>query len=117
VKKVICEASALDRGQMVSGKLGPMPIVVIRTEDGSLYGLLDKCLHQGGRLSRGKLMEATDCDPGTCGYRIVPGRVIVKCPWHGYEYDVKTGSTLFDADKRLRTFKVSEEDGQIVAET
>jgi nitrite reductase/ring-hydroxylating ferredoxin subunit len=118
VKKVICEAAALGRGQMVSGKLGPMPIVVIRTNDGALYGMLDKCLHQGGQLSRGRLMEATDCDPGECStYRLVPGREIVKCPWHGYEYDVKTGSTLFDAERRLRTFKVSEEDGQIVAET
>jgi nitrite reductase/ring-hydroxylating ferredoxin subunit len=117
VKKVICEAAALGPGEMVSGKLGPMPIVVIRTRDGSLHGLLDKCLHQGGQLSRGKLMEATDGDPGECSYRLVAGREIVKCPWHGYEYDVKTGSTLFDPDRRLRTFKVHEEDGQIVAET
>jgi nitrite reductase/ring-hydroxylating ferredoxin subunit len=117
VRKVICEATQLGPGQMVSGKLGPMPIVVIRTSDGELYGLLDKCLHQGGQLSRGKLMAATDCTPGECDYQITEGREIVKCPWHGYEYDVKTGETLFDPDRRLRTFKVHEEDGQIVAET
>jgi nitrite reductase/ring-hydroxylating ferredoxin subunit len=117
VKKVICEASSLKPGEMVSGKLGPMPVVVIRAKDGALYGLLDKCLHQGGQLSRGKLLEATECDAGECTYRVVEGREIVKCPWHGYEYDIKTGSTLFDPDRRLRTFKVHEEDGQIVAET
>jgi nitrite reductase/ring-hydroxylating ferredoxin subunit len=117
VKKVICDAAELGPGQMVSGKLGPMPIVVIRTDDGALYGLLDKCLHQGGQLSRGRLMKATDCPPGDCTYTLVEGQDIVKCPWHGYEYDIKTGSTLFDPERRLRTFKVHEEDGQIVAET
>ena len=118
MKKIICEASQLPPGHMVSGKLGPMPVVVIRTKDVGLYGLLDKCLHQGGRLSRGRLLEAIDCDdPSDCRYRVVEGREIVKCPWHGYEYDIKTGSTLFDPDRRLRTFKVHEEDGQIVAES
>ena len=117
MRKVICEAAALEPGQMVSGRLGPMPIVVIRTRDGSLHGLLDKCLHQGGQLSRGKLLEATEAGQGDCMYQLVAGREIVKCPWHGYEYDVKTGSTLFDPERRLRTFKVHEEDGQIVAET
>ena len=117
MKKVICEAAELGPGQMVSGKLGPMPIVVIRTRDGELYGLLDKCLHQGGPLSRGRLLEAIDSSPGECTYKVLAGRDIVKCPWHGYEYDVKTGSTLFDPDRKLRTFKVHEEDGHIVAET
>jgi nitrite reductase/ring-hydroxylating ferredoxin subunit len=118
VKQVICEATKLRPGQMVSAKLGPMPIVVIRTNDGALYGLLDKCLHQGGPLSRGKLLQATDCSPGRSNaYQVEEGREIVKCPWHGYEYDLKTGSTLFDPDRKLRTFKVHEEDGQIVAET
>jgi nitrite reductase/ring-hydroxylating ferredoxin subunit len=115
VKQVICEATELRPGQMVSGKLGPMPIVVIRTNDGALYGLLDKCLHQGGPLSRGKLLQAIDCSPGRSNAYQMEGREIVKCPWHGYEYDPKTGSTLFDPDRKLRTFKVHEENGQVSA--
>jgi nitrite reductase/ring-hydroxylating ferredoxin subunit len=101
---------------MVGAKFGPMPIVVIRDNDGSLYGLLDKCLHQGGQLSRGKLLTATNGK--TLGdYHEEPGRSIVKCPWHGFEYDVKTGCTMFDEQRRVRVFKVREEDGQIVVES
>src|SRR5579875_2903623 len=97
MKQVVCRASELAPGQVVSTKLGPMPVVVARAPDGSLYGMLDKCLHQGGPLSRGKLMDATDADPGQVGrYRDDNGRVILKCPWHGYEYDIRTGATLFD---------------------
>jgi len=116
VKQVICAAEELKPGEMRSARFGPMPIVVIRSDDGSLYGLLDKCLHQGGQLSRGKLLRAMN--GATLGdYHEEDDRVIVKCPWHGYEYDIRTGCTLFDQERRVRTFNVREEDGQVVVET
>jgi hypothetical protein len=55
MKAVICAADELAKGHMRSAKLGPFPIVVVRAPDGSLFALLDKCLHQGGPLSRGRL--------------------------------------------------------------
>jgi nitrite reductase (NADH) small subunit len=116
VKQVICRSDDLPLGGMVAATLGPMPIVVIRAEDGQLYALLDKCLHMGGSLSKGRVMTAHASDG--CGRYIEDiGRLIVKCPWHGYEYDLRTGATLFDDDLGLRTFAVRDEDGQIVAET
>jgi nitrite reductase/ring-hydroxylating ferredoxin subunit len=116
VKQVICNSDDLPAGGMVGGKLGPMPIVVIRTEDGRLYGLLDKCLHMGGQLSKGKIYTAQGSDG--CGrYVEETGRLVVKCPWHGYEYDLETGATLFDDGLKLRTFNVRDEGGEVVAET
>jgi nitrite reductase/ring-hydroxylating ferredoxin subunit len=116
MKQVICSADELKPGEMVSAQFGPMPIVVIRTAAGALHALLDKCLHQGGRLSRGRLLTATN-GASIGDYHEEDGRIIVKCPWHGYEYDVQTGCTLFDEQRKVRVFKVHEEDGQIVAET
>jgi len=115
MKQVICPAHDLEPGGMVAAQLGPLPIVVVRTFDGELYGLLDKCLHQGGRLSLGKLLKATTGDT-TGDYREEDRCVVVKCPWHGFEYDVRTGCTTFDEGRRVRTVSVSEVDGQIVAE-
>lgn len=115
MKQVVCEAAVLRPGQMMSARLGPMPIVVLRTVEGELYGLLDKCLHMGGALSKGKLLVAQN--GRECGhYEEEEGRFIVKCPWHGYEDDVKTGATLFDDELKVRTFSVREENGQIVVE-
>jgi len=48
-------------------------IVVARTEDG-LAAFSDRCTHRGGPLSDGALI---------CG--------TVQCPWHGSQFDVKTG--------------------------
>jgi nitrite reductase/ring-hydroxylating ferredoxin subunit len=79
-----------------------LPIVVVRTLDGELHGLVDRCLHQGARLSGGRLLH---CDE----------REILRCPWHGYEYDVRTGCAVFDRRLALERIDVRVESGQIVA--
>ncbi|HZD67176.1 MAG TPA: Rieske 2Fe-2S domain-containing protein [Acidimicrobiales bacterium] len=107
LRQVMCPAGDLAPGEMIRAQLGPMPVVVIRTATGDLYGLVDKCLHQGGPLSRGMLMDRIE---GTCGqvgsYEVACGADVVRCPWHGYEYDVRTGATLVDPERRLRTVRV-----------
>lgn len=45
--------------------------------DGTYYALEDTCPHQGGPLSEGFVEEG-----------------IVTCPWHGAEFDVKTGEVM-----------------------
>jgi nitrite reductase/ring-hydroxylating ferredoxin subunit len=110
---VVCRAGELGPGEMVAARLGSLPIVVVRTRAGELHGLVDRCLHQGARLSRGRLLAATDGD-AVGEYRMLEDDVL-KCPWHGYEYDVRSGCGLFDRRRRLRRVPVHEEDGLIVA--
>jgi nitrite reductase/ring-hydroxylating ferredoxin subunit len=63
---------------------------------GSWYAIRNVCLHRGGPVATGKLL----------GDNIV-------CPWHGYTYDVTTGSLLMDPTARLQTYPVTIRDGQI----
>lgn len=116
MKQVVCHKSELACGELVSTQLGPIPVVVVRSKDGSLYALAAKCLHQGGPLDRGKVYEhhATTKSPGE--YAVDPGREVLKCPWHGYEYDIKTGCTVFDQNRAVQTFEAYEEDDQIVVQ-
>ncbi|WP_366672887.1 Rieske 2Fe-2S domain-containing protein [Mesorhizobium sp.] len=37
----------------------------------------------------------------------------MRCAWHGWEFDIKTGSALVDPTVRARTFPVTVEDGNI----
>lgn len=102
-------------GQMVAVRAGATPVVLIRTRTGELHALVDRCIHQGGPLSRGRLQPAVDADrPGE--YREDGGRAIVKCPWHGFEFDVATGCALFDARRRVRRVHVREEGGRVLVE-
>jgi nitrite reductase/ring-hydroxylating ferredoxin subunit len=98
---------------MVSLRVGALPVVVVRTPEGELRAFVDRCVHQGAPLSRGKLRAGTDGDqPGE--YRPVEGQSVIKCPWHGYEYDARSGCALFDPRRRLRKLAVEEVDGRIV---
>ena len=117
IKASVCKQEDLAPGNMLGTKVGPVPVVVIRTPDGDLHGLVDKCLHQGGPLSKGKLMGYYDAEPGAVGeYEVRREGEILRCPWHGFEYVVRTGATLFDDKRCLRKVTVWEEDGTIMAE-
>jgi nitrite reductase/ring-hydroxylating ferredoxin subunit len=39
---------------------------------------------------------------------------ILKCPWHQWEFDLRTGSSLYAPDLRVQTYRVSVDDGFLV---
>ena len=116
MKQVVCRTSDLGPGELTSTQVGPIPVVVIRASDGTLHGLVAKCLHQGGPLDKGKLYE--HMTPGVELGEYIPkeGCEILKCPWHGYEYDIRTGCVIADPSRRLQQIAVREEGDEIVAE-
>lgn len=116
MKEVVCGKDELQPGQMAPVQLGPIRVVVIRATDGTLHGLAAKCLHQGGPLDKGRLYDHTVTASDVGEYVMDPGREILKCPWHGYEYDIRTGQTVFDETRCLQTFTVREEGDDITVE-
>lgn len=115
MKQVLCGKHELGLGEMMKGQVGPIPVVVIRANDGTLHGLVAKCLHQGGPLDRGKLYERMT-PVKDVGEYVPDDCEILKCPWHGYEYDIRTGCVLADPSRRLQQFTVREEGDEIVVE-
>jgi nitrite reductase/ring-hydroxylating ferredoxin subunit len=111
---VVCAASELAPGTLVAATVDGRPVVVVRTRAGELHAWVDRCLHQGARLSGGRLLAATEGDD-VGEYRQAPDADVLKCPWHGYEYDVRSGCGLFDRRRRLRRVPVEERDGMVVA--
>ena len=79
---------------------------------GSFYALLSKCPHEGASLCRGKIVNRVESDePGR--YRLVPGHEMIRCPWHGWQYDIRTGQSWCDPDNiALRRYAVSVEPGE-----
>src|SRR3546814_2830988 len=70
---------------MVKGR----PVVVFNL-DGEYFGLLDRCPHQGGSLCEGRLIGLLEAhEPGDYSY--TRRGEIVRCPWHGWEFDIRTG--------------------------
>ena len=83
---------------------------------GRLYGLLNRCAHQGGPLCEAARTTGTlvaDAE-GRWLPRWEHEGEIVACPWHGLEYHVPTGRCLAYPDIVLRRYDVAVEGDEVV---
>jgi len=91
--------------------------------NGEFFGLFDRCPHQGGSLCGGLVTGLVEADePGS--YTYTRRGEILRCPWHGWEFDIRTGQSVTDPDGiRTRSYPVEVAQGgevlerQLVAET
>ncbi len=89
--------------------------VVIFNLDGDFHALLDRCPHMGGRLSDGVQTGLVESDrPGE--YRWSRPGEIIRCPWHAWEFDIRTGRFRCEPDRfRARTVPACVLSGEAVA--
>jgi nitrite reductase (NADH) small subunit len=64
---------------------------------GGFYATQGQCVHLQGPLGEGRIDE--DC--------------LLTCPWHGWQYDVRTGENDFDLAIKLRTYDIQVENGEV----
>ena len=85
--------------------------------NGEYFAVLNRCPHQGGPLCNGRqtgfLVAPTPGD-----YQLTRPGEVIRCPWHGWEFDLRTGQSWCEPAKvRVRRYEVSVESGEtLVAE-
>jgi 3-phenylpropionate/trans-cinnamate dioxygenase ferredoxin subunit len=85
--------------------------IAVFNVDGTFYALRDVCPHQGAQLSKGTVLSGVTAPRAGC-YSYDPGRKLVMCPWHGWEYALATGQSWFDpVKKRVKPYEVTVEQG------
>ncbi|MEA2445410.1 MAG: hypothetical protein QOJ12_2702 [Thermoleophilales bacterium] len=92
-------------GDMRILDLSGRSIGVYRRGD-DLYGILNVCPHRAAPVCRGEIGGTMlPSRPGELEYGM--DGLVLRCPWHGWEFDVRSGECLFDVDsRRLKTFAV-----------
>jgi nitrite reductase (NADH) small subunit len=109
-------AAELERGVVRSTDVAGVPIVVVHSKDGNFYALRDRCSHQGAPLSGGRV-EALMTSGDDMAYRLDNECEVIRCPWHWYEFDVRTGRSVADPQKhRVRAYPVTVVDGFVTIE-
>lgn len=97
---------------------GGRKLVVVRgrqigifNHNGEYFALLNRCPHQGAELCKGTLIGlATSHEPGR--FELTRHGEMLKCPWHGWEYDIRTGQSWCDPnDTKVRAYEVTVEPG------
>ncbi len=92
----VAELHEVDEGTLFSTEVDGEPICLTKI-DGNVYAFTDNCTHISGPLNEGELEGCT-----------------VTCPWHGAEFDVRTGKVLRGpARQDLATYPVKIEDSGI----
>ena len=88
------------------------PVGVISVGE-RFYAFHDRCPHMGPSMCRGTVS-------GTflpaAPQELVYGRQdqVIRCPWHGWEFDLETGRSLLEPDRvGLRTYEVTVADGEV----
>ncbi len=85
----VAKVGDLDSGQAILVEADGKEIALFNC-NGEYYAVDNECTHVGGPLCDGELSGTT-----------------VTCPWHGAEFDLKSGEALAPpAEENVKTYKV-----------
>ena len=84
----------------------------------TLYAVLNHCPHEGVPICKRGSLLGTMVPSATGEVRYGLENRILRCPWHGFEFDLADGGKcVFSTyNGRVHLFPVSVEDGQVVVE-
>ncbi len=113
-KHEVCTEASLEVGKQIAVKAGGESILVFHLDDG-FYATQSSCTHLFFPLKKGKIIDGCK----------------VQCPLHRAQFDIKTGEptkwanfppgiqllNVIRAEKSLKTYPVSIENGKVFVET
>jgi 3-phenylpropionate/trans-cinnamate dioxygenase ferredoxin subunit len=110
-KYVVATADEISPGERKIVEIGGRSIGVFNI-DGEYFAIRNSCPHQGGPLCSGLVTGFLESDaPGT--YNYIRKGEILRCPWHSWEFDIKTGQSWWNpAQRRVRKYEVQVESGE-----
>jgi nitrite reductase/ring-hydroxylating ferredoxin subunit len=85
----VCRADEIPPGSFRCVEVGGQRIVLYN-DSGSFHATSATCAHLGGPLDEGLFENG-----------------VVTCPWHGWQFDVRTGEAIYDPRRRVQTFPVT----------
>jgi len=90
--------------------------IIVFNLGGEFFALNNRCPHRGGSLCEGKQTGLVLSDaPGD--YQYSRKGEIIRCPWHSWEFDIRTGQSWCDPGKvKTRKYAVSVEQGAKLVE-
>ena len=104
-------AAELERAGRLVARVGGREVGVVAEPEGAVHGIRNRCPHHGGPLCLGTVRERVDGAPGV--YELT-GRRVLRCPWHGWEFDLETGACLDEPSLRAAVYPARVEGGRVL---
>jgi nitrite reductase (NADH) small subunit len=93
--KLTAQSGLPENGEAKEFEVGDKTVCVANV-NGTICAIDNVCLHMGGPLGQGT----------------IEGNKLV-CPWHGWEYDPKTGELCDDPKSKLAVYPIKMENGEV----
>ncbi len=105
-KHIVARVEEIPPGERKIVEIGGRTIGVFNV-NGSFYALRNRCPHQGGPLCQGRVTGFLMATKPGGEYSYTHRGQILRCTWHGWEFDITTGQSWFDPAKtRVRAYEV-----------
>jgi len=102
----------LERDGRLIARVGGREIGVLAV-NGELRGVRNRCPHHGGPLCLGTVRERVSGEPGRY---LLTDMTVLRCPWHGWEFDPASGRCLDDTSMRVAVYPAKAEDGRVLVQ-
>ncbi|HUS19381.1 MAG TPA: DUF2231 domain-containing protein [Terriglobales bacterium] len=94
--KPVCNQAELSEGQAMLAKINGERVVVARCAEG-IVAFSDHCTHKGGPLSDGAIVGCA-----------------VQCPWHGSQFDLRTGRVVAGpAEEKIKIYGIEIRENEV----
>jgi nitrite reductase/ring-hydroxylating ferredoxin subunit len=112
----VCAQSEMKDGDRMIVRTETGTEIGVIFHDDTYYGYNNYCVHAGGPACEGimipRVLDLVDENHLQVGQDF--GKEIhFVCPWHGYEYDLKTGECIGNRKLKLKNYKVAVREGNI----
>jgi nitrite reductase/ring-hydroxylating ferredoxin subunit len=100
----------LERAGRLLARVGGREVGVLSV-NGELRGVRNRCPHHGGPLCLGTVRPRQTGAPGR--YEL-GSESVLRCPWHGWEFDPSTGACLDEPSMRVAVYSAKAVDGRVL---
>jgi 3-phenylpropionate/trans-cinnamate dioxygenase ferredoxin subunit len=105
---VVCRTSELPPGERRIVEVNGLSIGVFNV-NGRYYALHNRCPHKAAPLCLG-VQKGLITAPEPYKYEVAREGEIICCPWHGWEFDLTTGRSVFNPHRvRVKNYRVTVE--------
>lgn len=94
-ERIVCGLAELAEAGALAVDLGDTRVAVFHHE-GRVFALNETCPHRGGPLHQGEIEDG-----------------VVRCPWHGWQFDLATGASPLNPRSRVAAYPARVADGRV----